>query len=155
MAKKCTCPTECDCEDYANGLVSNYCPVHNEPWPEPWPECSVHGDYVVDCFACGKPFVSENPHEVDTRDDQKVYVGPDCYRRVMKCGEDGYQPPRGGPRLYPMPGTDKAPQYGELRVEIERLRAELATEKQARLHLLAELDQARRVIRAIGGALEP
>lgn len=54
------------------------------------------------CFACGRLIRRTNPHRVDTRDDQTVYVGPECYRLVMNAGDAGYQPPLGGPRLYPM-----------------------------------------------------
>ena len=31
-----------------------------------------------------------------------VYVGPDCYRRVIACDAAGYQPPRGGQPLFPL-----------------------------------------------------
>lgn len=56
------------------------------------------------CFACGKPMRHEShQHEVDTRDDQKVLVGPDCFKHVKRAGEAGYQPPTGGPRLYLLP----------------------------------------------------
>jgi len=36
----------------------------------------------------------------DTRDDQVVKVGPDCFKHVRAGGALGWQPPRGGPRLY-------------------------------------------------------
>jgi hypothetical protein len=39
---------------------------------------------------------------VDIRDDQTVEVGPECYKKTLKAGENGYQPPLGGPKLYPM-----------------------------------------------------
>jgi hypothetical protein len=51
------------------------------------------------CFACGKPLTSTK-RLVDTRDDQRVYVGPDCFAKVVKAAEVGYQPPKGGPRLW-------------------------------------------------------
>ena len=51
------------------------------------------------CFACDKP-LPVNPTLADTRDGQTVYVGPECLRRIRAAGEAGYQPPRGGPRLY-------------------------------------------------------
>lgn len=51
------------------------------------------------CFACDKP-LGENPHLVDTRDCQTVYVGSECFKQISKAGNDGYQPPKGGPRLY-------------------------------------------------------
>ena len=54
------------------------------------------------CFACGKR-LGKTPALVDTRDDQKVFVGRECYKLVLDAGQNGYQPPKGGPRLYPMP----------------------------------------------------
>ncbi len=33
-------------------------------------------------------------------DEQTVFVGTDCFSIVRKGGWDGYQPPRGGPRLF-------------------------------------------------------
>ena len=50
------------------------------------------------CFACGKELKS--PNLVDTRDGQTVYVGPECFAKVREAGESGYQPPKGGPKLY-------------------------------------------------------
>jgi hypothetical protein len=50
------------------------------------------------CFACDKPLNSYNC--VDTRDDQVVFVGSECYRKIIASGETGYQPPKGGPRLW-------------------------------------------------------
>lgn len=52
------------------------------------------------CFACGKRCGTR--HLVDTRDAQKVYVGRSCYRKVQAAGPDGYQPPLGGPALWPI-----------------------------------------------------
>lgn len=54
------------------------------------------------CFACGKR-LGKSPTLVDTRDCQTVYVGRECAKLVQQAGEAGYQPPQGGPRLYPMP----------------------------------------------------
>jgi hypothetical protein len=56
------------------------------------------------CFACDKP-LGKTQRRVDTRDDQTVFVGCECFRKVQAAGADGYQPPKGGPRLYPMPRT--------------------------------------------------
>lgn len=56
------------------------------------------------CFACNK-ILGKNPKMVDTRDDQKVYVGAECYKRVVQAGERGYKCPNaipGEPRLYPI-----------------------------------------------------
>lgn len=54
------------------------------------------------CFACGKP-LGARPLAVDTRDDQIVSVGRECAKLILAAGTEGYQPPRGGPRLYPLP----------------------------------------------------
>ncbi len=43
----CTCPKECDCQDYAHGLVSQECPEHNVH-PNPNPECPLHVEYADD-----------------------------------------------------------------------------------------------------------
>lgn len=51
------------------------------------------------CFACGRK-LGASPQLVDTRDAQTVYVGRECYKLVVAAGANGYQPPRGGPRLY-------------------------------------------------------
>jgi hypothetical protein len=56
------------------------------------------------CFACGRLIQRPDPHRADTRDDQIVFVGPECYRMVVAAGEAGYQPPLGGPRLFPVSG---------------------------------------------------
>lgn len=54
------------------------------------------------CFACNKKLGS-NPYPVDTRDDQYVLVGSECYKKIKSAGDSGYQPPLGGPRLYCIP----------------------------------------------------
>src|SRR5687767_89245 len=53
------------------------------------------------CFACDKP-LGRNPKTADTRDDQIVFVGSDCHKRIEAAGKVGYQPPKGGPRLFPV-----------------------------------------------------
>jgi hypothetical protein len=57
------------------------------------------------CFACGRA-LGRDPTVVDTRDAQRVYVGRGCYRLVVEAGEHGYQPPKGGPRLWTV-GADR------------------------------------------------
>lgn len=54
------------------------------------------------CFACGRR-LGRNPALVDTRDGQTAYVGTECAKLVRAGGDAGYQPPLGGPRLYPLP----------------------------------------------------
>lgn len=55
-------------------------------------------DYT-ECFACGRK-TGKTPQLVDTRDDQLVYVGSECFKLIKAAGEGGYQPPKGGPRLW-------------------------------------------------------
>lgn len=50
------------------------------------------------CFACGKQL--KRPQEVWTSDPQMQWVGPECSRHVRESGPQGYQPPKGGPRLF-------------------------------------------------------
>jgi len=51
------------------------------------------------CFACDRS-LPKHRKLVDTRDAQTVYVGPECYKKIVQAGAAGYQPPLGGPRLY-------------------------------------------------------
>ncbi len=51
------------------------------------------------CFACGRK-TGKSPELVDTRDGQLVYIGSECFKLVQTAGEEGYQPPLGGPRLW-------------------------------------------------------
>lgn len=39
----CDCPTECDCQNFDAGLVSEECPIHNHK-PRPSLTCPVHGE---------------------------------------------------------------------------------------------------------------
>lgn len=52
------------------------------------------------CYACDR--VLKKPHAVYTGDDggQRQFVGPECFQHVLAAGATGYQPPKGGPRLY-------------------------------------------------------
>lgn len=54
------------------------------------------------CYACDRK-LGANPYVADTRDDQFVYVGSECFKYIRQSGEMGYQPPKGGPRLYLIP----------------------------------------------------
>ena len=52
------------------------------------------------CFACGKR-VGSSPSMVITEDGaQTVYVGRECAKHILSS-LDGWQPPLGGPRLFP------------------------------------------------------
>ena len=61
------------------------------------------------CFACGRAITRFPPAIVDTRDDQTVYVGPECFQKVKQAGAEGYQPPMGGPRLWLLPPLTRKP----------------------------------------------
>lgn len=61
------------------------------------------------CFACDRKLLSRR-FKADTRDGQIVDVGPDCYKLIKATGEQGYQPPLGGPRLYPYDNRREATQ---------------------------------------------
>lgn len=53
------------------------------------------------CFACDRPLGGDmSIHSADTRDDQIVYVGSECFKKIKAAREKGYQPPKGGPRLW-------------------------------------------------------
>jgi hypothetical protein len=58
------------------------------------------------CFACGKS-IRSTAHEIGTRDGQTAYVGPECFKLIVRSGETGYQPPKGGPRLFQIAGEPK------------------------------------------------
>lgn len=65
------------------------------------------------CFACDRPFRTAAVRALaSTSDGQTVYVGPECYRHVIACEADGYQPPKGGPRLYELRYVDGADAKG-------------------------------------------
>lgn len=53
------------------------------------------------CFACDKPMKGRK-YMADTRDSQTVLVGPECFKRIQAAGDEGYQPPLGGPQLFEM-----------------------------------------------------
>lgn len=61
-------------------------------------------DIETHCFACDRR-LGRKPLLVDTRDSQKVYVGSECAKHVKRAGDAGWQPPKGGPKLYPINPT--------------------------------------------------
>lgn len=62
------------------------------------------------CFACDCPLKNlRQLRYADTGEDQFVLIGPECLRHVLSAGIVGWQPPKGGPTLYPM--TEKRRQY--------------------------------------------
>jgi hypothetical protein len=57
---------------------------------------------IEKCFLCGRA-LPKSRQQADTRDDQIVLVGRDCYRKIEAAGEAGYptSPRPGYVRLYP------------------------------------------------------
>lgn len=71
------------------------------------------------CFACDKPLKGVW-HLAATRDGQVAYVGPECRRKIT---EAGYQPPKGGPKLYPAKVSDNYDDLGEYSPSEQEARA--------------------------------
>lgn len=65
------------------------------------------------CFACGK-ILPKTRRLVTCADEQDVYVGPDCYAHILAAGAAGFQPRRGGPRLYTLEHDPKGARQGEV-----------------------------------------
>lgn len=57
------------------------------------------GVYRTLCFACGRE-IHGGSVSVWTADPQMQYVGPECAKYIRDAGPEGYQPSKGGPRLY-------------------------------------------------------
>jgi hypothetical protein len=55
---------------------------------------------TIRCAACDK--LTLTTEEVQEEDGTPVWVGRECARWVRQNGEYGYQPPSGGPKLYPL-----------------------------------------------------
>ena len=53
----------------------------------------------MECYACGRDMRCAG-FAVRTSDGQHQEVGKDCYQHVKRGAENGWQPRRGGPRLY-------------------------------------------------------
>jgi hypothetical protein len=53
------------------------------------------------CYCCDKPFAKKTgAYWVWTCDGQRQFAGPECFRKIKKAGTEGYQPPKGGPRMF-------------------------------------------------------
>jgi hypothetical protein len=52
------------------------------------------------CFACDRPIKRKVPLQAMTIDGQLVVIGSECYRQIGKDPTNGYQPPKGGPKVY-------------------------------------------------------
>jgi hypothetical protein len=79
-----------------------------------------------ECFACGKK-VGDNPYVADTRDDQIVFVGRECFKLIAAGGEEeGYQPPLGGPRLYCLKAELSSEKLQQLNITTKQYRRSIA-----------------------------
>lgn len=58
------------------------------------------GDADTSCFACGRSLKNVFQFPCKTSDGQRVVVGPECYKNVKTAGKEGWQPPKGGPKLF-------------------------------------------------------
>lgn len=84
--------------------MGDICP-HLVRSPHPCRECEDFRPYPCHagdkCFACDRPLGRLGPEWMaDTRDGQLVYVGRECFRKIKGAGALGWQPPKGGPRLW-------------------------------------------------------
>lgn len=51
------------------------------------------------CFACGQA-LRRLKYLVTCSDEQTAFVGADCFLNIERANDLGWQPPKGGPRLY-------------------------------------------------------
>lgn len=59
------------------------------------------------CYACGKP-LGKTPAIADTLEDQYVFVGRECIKRINAAGALGYATKRSGLKLYPLTAERRA-----------------------------------------------
>jgi hypothetical protein len=53
------------------------------------------------CFACDRPIIGKVKHKAITSDGaQIVPIGSECFKEIVQGGILGWQPPKGGPRLF-------------------------------------------------------
>jgi hypothetical protein len=52
------------------------------------------------CFACDRPLGRGYSVRLADDDHRPVTVGMDCFDHIAKAGAIGWQPPKGGPRLF-------------------------------------------------------
>ncbi len=67
---------------------------------------TTRDQYERKCFACDKR-LGKKPALVTCADEQTVYVGSECYKRIVAGGIAGYKPVDGGPRLYTLENKPK------------------------------------------------
>ena len=72
-----------------------------KPEVPPPSKASASIDVLGWCFFCGKKLHSKAKHwRAYTADGQRVSVGLECFSKAVGAGEEGYQPPQGGPKIY-------------------------------------------------------
>lgn len=60
------------------------------------------------CFACDTGLIGK-PCKLITRDGQTVHVGKGCFSQAKAAGIEGWQPRKGGPRLFLIEATPPFP----------------------------------------------
>ena len=104
------------------------------------------------CFACDR-VLGKNPTRVDTRDAQTVFVGSECAKHILAAGDAGWQPPKGGPRLFPLPspGTQQSQDLLAAADYLEMLR-DLPVAEASRIAATLRGIVANDALRAVGAA---
>ena len=75
------------------------------------------------CFACDRQ-LGKTPQLVTCADEQDVFIGAECAKHVAHAGAEGWQPPKGGPRLYLLAHDPKGkPTFHEIGARLDRARA--------------------------------
>ena len=60
--------------------------------------CNAATENKHPCFACDR--LMSGKYLVACIDEQTVFVGSECFKKIRVSGADGWQPPKGGPRLF-------------------------------------------------------
>lgn len=59
--------------------------------------------HLQPCYACGRTVDMKGATRavvLEDDDGQHVFVGPRCFEHIRQAGTAGFQPARGGPRLF-------------------------------------------------------
>lgn len=81
------------------------------------------------CFACNKALAHSSVHKVQVAGELTiVFVGPDCFERINRAGDEGYQPPLGGPRLH-IPSEEALQWDAEIATSIHKVSVNAKTVK--------------------------
>lgn len=55
---------------------------------------------ILRCFACDRVIRRATPLIAHCLDEQEVYVGTECMKKIESAASEGWQPAKGGPRLF-------------------------------------------------------